>query len=107
VLNFRLELKHRHEHRSRGKGGYNPYAGPFDLTLVKTDRKVHFIPNKVLIGKVNLSDSTMLFRLHQFACSPLLWRASTMASWPVSAARVTPESAGPTRRGLMPLRNVK
>jgi len=46
-MNLRLELQHREEHRRRGRGRYNPFAGPFDLTLVKTDRNVDFVPNKV------------------------------------------------------------
>ncbi len=43
----RIKLELRHRARARKQSSYAPYAGPFDLTLVKTDRIVQFVPNKI------------------------------------------------------------
>ena len=43
---IKLEKEHRAGFDSGG-GMYEPYAGPYDLTLVKLDRKVEFVQGKV------------------------------------------------------------
>ena len=42
---IKLELKHREENPG---AGYNPFAGPYDLTVVRVDKFIQFVQNKVI-----------------------------------------------------------
>ena len=44
----RIKLEKQHREEQRGNQQYNPFAGPFDITIVRTNKKIKFIPDKVM-----------------------------------------------------------
>lgn len=46
-------IKLEREHRKQNfEYGYSPFAGPYDVSLVKLDRNVKFIPDKVTFPRL-------------------------------------------------------
>ncbi len=44
---MQIEREMTHRKKQKGKDSYNPYAGPYDITLVKLNKFVHFEEGKV------------------------------------------------------------
>ena len=42
-----MELAHRKKQKGAKGGSYNPYAGPYDITLIKLNKHVDFVKGKV------------------------------------------------------------
>ena len=46
-MGSKIETELAHRKKQKGKDNYNPYAGPYDITLVKLNKFVDFEEGKV------------------------------------------------------------